>query len=261
MKGWRFSTALTLLLIIAVSLPGQGCSTNRPVSNPYEFNDFTRLDIQNAFDVEIVQSGTYSISVTTNEDLQDFLSVLKNGDTVTIKLTPNHPFTDFILMRKTLKARIAMPALNSLKVSGACHCQVRGFESTNNLDLEVSGASRVTLNNIEAGDVKMAVSGESGIFGKLTSVDVDFDVSGASKVELTGTGEDLGLIAEGASKINLQFFVSQTADISIGGSTEVITDTRSHLDIALSGASRLYFLSNPNFGKMEVLGASTIKHK
>lgn len=260
MKRWHVSIVLTLLLIIAVPLFGQGC-TSRPVSNPYEFSDFTRLDIQNAFDVEIVQSGTYSISVTTNEALQDYLSVQKNGDTVTIKLTPNHPFTDFVLMRKTLKARIAMPVLKSLKVSGASHCRIRGFESTNNLDIEASGASHVTLNNIEAGDVKLVVSGESGISGKLTSVDVEFSISGASQVELTGTGEDVVLIAEGASKINLEFFVTQTADITLSGSSLVTTDTRSHLNFSLSGASRLYFLSNPNIGKMEVLGASTIKHK
>jgi len=260
MKRWRVWTVLTLVLIIAISLAGYGC-TNPSVTNPYEFSDFTRLDIQNAFDVEILQSGTYSISVTTNEALQDYLFVQKNGDTVTIKLAPNHPFTDFVLMRKTLKARIAMPVLNSLKVSGACHCQVKGFESTNNLDINVSGASRVTLNNIEAGDINLVVSGESEISGKLTSVDVDLNVSGASQIELTGFGEDVGLIAEGASKINMEFFVTQTADINLSGSSHVTTDTRSHLDFSLSGASRLYFLANPNIGKMEVLGASTVKHK
>jgi hypothetical protein len=260
MKRWRVCHALIPVLTFVISLVGQGC-TNPSVTNPYEFSDYTRLDIQNAFDVEIVQSGTYSISVTTNEDLKDFLSVIKNGDTVTIKLAPNHPFTDFVLMRKTLKARIAMPVLNSLVVSGASHCRVRGFESTNDLDFEVSGASHVTLNNIEAGDVKLVVSGESGISGKLTAVDVDFDVSGASQIELTGAGEDVGLKAEGASEVNLEFFVTQTADIILSGASQVTTDTRSHLDFSLSGASRLYFLANPNIGKMEVLGASTVKHK
>ena len=260
MKRWRPGLALLILLLLLLPLAGSGCS-NRSVTNPYDFSNFTRLDIQNAFDVEIIQSGTYSISVTTNEALQDYLFVQKDGDTVTIKLAPNHPFTDFVLMRKTLKARIAMPVLNSLTVSGASHCQVKGFESTNNLDVEVAGASRVTLNNIEAGDVKLAVSGESTISGKLTSVDVDFDISGASQVELTGSGEDVVLTAEGASKINLEFFITQTADITLNGSSQVTTDTRSHLDFSLSGASRLYFLANPNIGKMEVLGASTVKHK
>lgn len=260
MKRWRVCTALALMLAIAISLAGQGCASPS-VTNPYEISDFTRLDIQNAFDVEIIQSGTYSISVTTNEALQDYLSVQKTGDTVTIKLAPNHPFTDFVLMRKTLKAKISMPSLSSLTVSGASHCQVRGFESTNNLKIEASGASQVTLSNIEAGDVSLIASGSSGISGELTSVDVDFAISGASQVELTGSGEDAGLIAEGASKINLEFFVTQTADITLSGSSQVTTDTRSHLDFSLTGASRLYFLANPNVGKMEVLGASTVKHK
>jgi hypothetical protein len=260
MKRWRPGLALLILILLILLLAGGGCS-NRSVTNPYDYSNFTRLDIQNAFDVEIIQSGTYGVTVTSSEALLDYLSIRQEGETLIIKLHPNHPFTDFITMRKELKAKITMPVLRSITISGACKGVVRGFESTNNLDVDVSGASTLTLNGIETGDAVFAVSGESKITGKLTAVDLDLNISGASLVDLKGSGEDIVLKASGASKIKLEEFTSQTADITLSGACETTTDTRQHLDVSLTGASRFFFLSNPSFGKTEVMGASTIKHK
>jgi hypothetical protein len=260
MKKWRIGTALLILSLLAIPLVGSGCSGGS-VTNPYELSNFTRLDIQNAFDVQIVQSGTYSITITSSESLLDYLSVVQEGEAVIIKLHPNHPFTDFVLMKKVLKAKITMPVLSSLSLSGACKCSVTGFESTSTLDLNVSGASELKLNGIETGDANIIISGDSGITGKLTAVNTKFDVSGASRADIDGTGEDVQLNASGASKVDLEGFINQTATITLSGSSQTTIDTREHLDFSLSGASSLFFLSNPITGKTEVLGASTVKHK
>jgi len=260
MKKWRMGVALVIISLIAIPLVGTACSGGS-ITNPYDLSNFTRLDIQNAFDVQIVQSDTYSVTVTSSESLLDYLSVAQEGETVTIKLHPNHPFTDFVLMKKVLKAKITMPVLRGLTLSGACKCSMTGFKSTSTLDLDVSGASNLKLNSIETGDTNLLISGDSGITGKLTAVNTKFDVSGASRADIDGTGEDVQLTASGASKINLEGFINKTATITLSGSSQTTIDTREHLDFSLSGASSLFFLSNPVTGKTEVLGASTVKHK
>jgi hypothetical protein len=260
MKAWRVSRFVAVIVLLVLSLFVPGCG-NRSTTNPYEYSDFTKLDIQNAFDIEITQSGTYGILITSSEALLDYLSVVKEGDTLVIKIQPNHVFTDFVTMRKTLKARISMPVVRSIKLSGACNGTLKGFESTEALDLDISGASTLNLSRIETGNVAIVVSGESKVYGKLTAANVEFDVSGGSKVDLTGTGSDCQILASGAARMNLEFFVNQTSTVTLNGSSQVTLDTRQHLDFSLTGASRLFFLSNPNTGKMEVLGASTVKHK
>ena len=259
MRVFRLSLMAAVVALL-VSLAGPGCSGGSTVT-PYEFKDFSRLDIQNAFDVDVVQSGTFSIVVTSSKALLDYLSVIQEGETVTVKLSPNHPFTDFVLMRKILKAKITMPVLRGLALSGASRAGVRGFESTSPIDILVSGASTVELHGVETGDARLEVSGASFLNGKLTAADAEFVISGASRVELAGAAEDVTLEASGASRLNLEDFVNKTADVTLSGASQVTIDTRQHLDIALSGASRLFFLSNPKMGKMEVLGASTVKHK
>jgi hypothetical protein len=258
MKKWRLFVALAM--VTAMSLSAAGCSGSS-LTNPQDFKDFTRLDIQNAFDVEVLQSGTFGVEITASKALLDYLSVTQTGDTLTLKLSPNHPFTDFVLMRKVLKARIAMPVLRGLALSGASKAVVSGFESTNNLDLILAGASSMKLASVEAADARINVSGACDLNGKLTAGNVTIDVSGASHVVLSGTGKDVKMTGTGASRLDLESFVHKTATVTLSGATQATVDTREHLDFSLSGASRLFFLSNPKMGTMEVLGASTVKHK
>ena len=260
MKKWRVFTALLIVIVMAMPLVAYGCS-DRSVTSPYDFSDFTRLDIENAFDVQVIQSGTFGVTITSSKALLDYLSVAKEGETLTIKLSPNHPFTDFVLMRKILKAKVTMPVLRGIALSGACKGVVTGFESANALALNISGASTLKLDGIEIGDADFDVSGASGLNGKLAAANVKFVVSGASHMELDGTADDVQLTASGASKTDLEGFVNQTATVTLSGASQATVDTRQHLDFSLTGASRFFFLSNPITGKMEVLGASTVKHK
>ena len=259
MSRWHVVTVLVVLSLLLMPLTASGC-TDSPVTNTFKYSDFTRLDIQNAFNAQVIQSATYSITVTSSKALVDYVSVVKTGDTLTIKLQPNHPFTDFVLMRKTLKVKIMMPTLNGITLSGASICVIKGFKSANTLSLDVSGASTMTLDNIKTGSADFIVSGASKYSGMVTVSDLKFDVSGASNVDLDGESEDLELAASGASRVNMQQFVSQTATVKLEGASQVTIDARKRIGGSLTGASCLYFLNNPKV-EVEVQGASTVKHK
>lgn len=259
MGKWRVLAAL-MAMLTALNLVA-ACASGRPVTRTEDFSNFTRLDVQNAFDLEVVQSASFGVTITASENLLDYLSVSQNGETLTIRLSPNHPFTDFILIKKTLKAKVSMPAIRGLSLSGASQGKVSGFESTDNLDLSVSGASSVRMNNIEVGNGDFLISGASRLSGKLTAADVKLDVSGASQVELIGSADDVTSIVSGASRLNLEEWVHKTGNVNLSGASQATVDAREKLDFVLSGASRLFFLSNPKTGTVEVTGASTVKHK
>ncbi len=256
----RFPIVAALVALLAMPLAASGCSGGSVVT-PEDFKDFTRLDIQNAFDTEIAQSSSFSCVITSSKALLDYLSVTKQGETLVVKLSPNHPFTDFATMRKVLKAKITMPVIRGLALSGASRAVVRGFESTNSLDLNVSGTSTASLDSLKTGDVNAEISGASDLNGKLTAGNVNLNVSGASHVELDGTANDVVLAVSGASKLDLEQFVNKTSNVTMSGASQTTIDTKDHIDVSLTGASKFFFLDNPSFGKTEVLGASTLKHK
>ena len=125
----------------------------------------------------------------------------------------------------------------------------------------VSGASKLTLSDLSAGNMQIEVSGASNLTGSLTAGDVDFEVSGASNLSLTGSGEDLKAEVSGASNISLDNFTTDNADIEVSGVSMGVVNTAGTLDAQVSGASVLYYIGSPVLGDIDVSGASSVQKK
>jgi hypothetical protein len=202
----------------------------------YTFSDFNEVEISSAFEFDISQSGSYSINITADDNVFDKIEVTKEGDTLKIGL---RTFTG--LGPVTLKAEVTMPELYGLSVSGASHGTVSDFSSTEDLDLTVSGASKVT--------------------GDITTGDVDFNVSGASTVQLEGSANNIAADVSGASRLNLGGFAVNNADITFSGASNGTVNVSGKLDANLSGASNLKYIGEPTMGDINTSGASTLNKK
>lgn len=253
------------------SITGSGVLETRD----YDFNDFTRVEFNDAFEYEITQSETYSISITADDNLFEDIRVTKNGNKLEIDLKP---FFRFNITK--LEAAITMPRLTALESGGATHGMVSGFDAGDNLDLEISGASRVNLSDLStghidasisgastlkmdvvAGDVDMSISGVSRIEGGLIAQNMIVDMSGASWIELEGSAKDIAIDASGASRVLTEKFPVDNADISLSGASTCNIEVDGRIDINLSGASKLTYAGNPVLGSMSLSGGSTINGK
>ncbi|MFC1941015.1 head GIN domain-containing protein [Chloroflexota bacterium] len=261
---------IILAAVLIVPAIFSGCETTGPgkigtegnvITEEKDFTDFTYVDVGSAFEVEITRSDSFSIIISADESLFDYVAVSKAEGTLKIYLNPRHIFTDFTLGAKTLKAEITMPNLYGLNLSGATNGTVTGFESSDDFKLDVSGASSLDMDDIEVGDAELEVSGASRVSGNMTTDDAEFKVSGASSIELSGSADNTIIEVSGASRVDLADFPLDDADVKLSGASEATVNVKGKLDTALSGASRLYFYGNPTMGDTYVSGASTIKHK
>ncbi len=254
---------IILVAVLAAALL-LGCETaglGNVVSEEKDFTDFTHVDVGSAFEVEITRSDSFSIIISADESLFDYVEVSKVGETLKIYLKPRHIFTDFTLEAKPLRAEITMPALYGLQLSGASKGTITGFKSSEDFSLGVSGASSLEILDIEVGDAEFEVSGASRVSGNMSADDAEFEVSGASSIELSGSADKIMVEVSGASRVDLADFPIKDADVKLSGASEATVNVKGRLDTALSGASRLYFYGNPTMGNISVTGASTIKHK
>lgn len=258
--------SIVLVAVLTTAALASGCSVpglGNTVTEGKDFTGFSCVDVGDVFEVEIVQSDSFSTTITADDVFADYIAVSKEGETLKIYLNPRHNFTDFTLGVKTLKAKITMPALHGIRLSGATRATITGFKSTQDFSLDISGASSLVMDNgnIEVGNADITISGASEITGSLKAKNVKFEASGDSKVELKGSAEDAVLNASGASKVNLTDFILNNANVKLSGDSEVTVNAKGKLDAAVSEASTLYFLGNPSTGDVSVTGASTIKHK
>ncbi len=216
--------------------PGGLVGSGNLETEEYAFSDFTEIEIGNAFEFEIQQSSSYSINVTADDNVMDYVQVSKDGQTLKIGLGRVTWFGP-----ATLRASVAMPELLDLTVSGASRGTVSGFSSTEDLDITVSGASRVT--------------------GDITAGNVEFEISGASTIQLEGSGDDMVADVSGASRLNLDDFTVSNADVDFSGASSGTVNLNGRLDANLSGASRLWYIGEPMMGDINTSGASTVSKK
>jgi len=221
----------------------------------FTFSDFTRVEVGSAFEVKVAQSGSYGVSITVDDNLFDYIEVSKEGTTLKIGLKTAH------YIDTTTRAEITMPQLRGLDLSGATRGTVTGFSSTENLNIEVSGASSADLAGMSVGDVKLDISGASKVNGDIAAGDADFEVSGASTVQLEGSANDITVNASGASRVELAAFPVHNANVTLSGASNGTVNLDGRLNAELSGASKLSYIGEPTMGTINTSGASTLSKK
>jgi hypothetical protein len=230
------AVAVVCTVLVLRGCPGVLIGSGNLETEEYSLANFTKVEISSAFEFEIRQSSSYSVNVTADDNLIDYVQISQDGQTLKIRLGA---VPSFRLV--TLRVSVAMPWLNGLAVSGACRGNVSDFSSSEDLDITVSGASRVT--------------------GDITAGDVGFDVSGASTVQLEGSADKLTAIVNGASTFNLEDFTVNNADVNISGASTGTINLNGRLDANVSGASTLLYIGDPTRGTIDVSGYSTLREK
>ena len=211
----------------------QGSGT--PLTEEFDFSDFNRVEAGPAYRIEIVQSDSYSVSVTVDDNLIDYVDVFKSGDRLKIGLKPgDRRFT-------ILEAKITMPDLYAVELNAATHCTVSGFSFTHKFAADLSSAC--TLD------------------GDITTGDADLVVSAASTLYLQGAGGDLIIEASAASTVDLADFTVNNADVNLSGASTAVVHPDGRLDAEVSGASTLMYTGEPTLGDLEVSGSSKVQRK
>ncbi len=258
-KAILIVAALMVALLTSGSLVGcfGGVVTGsgNPVTEEFNFSGFTRVEVGYAFEVEITQSASYSVSITADDNLFKYIQISKSGETLKIRLKTGS------YISTTHRARITMPKLYGLDLSGATQGAVVGFSSSEDFSVGLSGASSLAMANMSAGDITFDISGASRVSGDIAAGDARFDISGASRVELEGLAEDIVVSASGASHVELDDFPVHNADVNLSGASRATVNLDGRLDVNLSGASNLQYIGQPTMGSIDISGGSTISSK
>jgi hypothetical protein len=232
------------LAVASLSLGGCFVSKSGPaivgsgqtISKEYSLADFSKVAAGSTFQVEITQGDGYRVTLIIDDNLPDYLSVSRSGDTLRIFTQPN-----VSLRNATLKARVVMPSLAGLDLSGATRTTVSGFASDNPLAIRVSGASNLR--------------------GEIKNGEADVSASGASHLELRGSAARLKVHVSGASHVNLEGYGSGDTSARAEGASHLTVNPSGHLTANASGASSVRYAGRPASVQANASGASSVKPK
>jgi hypothetical protein len=259
MKKAILTAALLVILIPAVLT---GCTRvaigeiNGPTATRYyDFTDFTSIEIGYAFKLEVTPADTYSIQIEAGESTFDHIKVTKAGSKLEIGMDRM-----FFHFNRSPRVKITMPELRGLDMSGASEGIVSGFNSSQDFNLSLSGASELEM-DMETGAFRCDMSGASQVNGRLKAASCDIELSGASDIKLEGSGGNIRLDVSGASDVTMAAFTVNDADIELSGASHAGLDINGRLDVNLSGASSLEYSGNPSLGSIDLTGGSDIDRR
>lgn len=239
MKKPIVTTLVVILLTLGLSV---GCigggiiGSGNLESETFNFSDFTEVEAHNGFQVEITKSSTFSVEITTDDNVQEYIKVTKSGEMLEIGLELGRIYGSV-----TLIAKITMPDLYKLDLSGGSRASITGFSSSHDFGVELSGGSRIE--------------------GDIAAADAEFDLSGGSQVVLSGSADDLDVNSSGGSQLDLEAFSVNNADVNLGGGGRATVNVNGTLDVNLSGGSKVLYVGEPTLGDIDLSGDSTVSKK
>lgn len=216
----RRSFALVVLSLIIASCDREDPGPLQKTHESYAIVDFDRLEMGSALQIEVEQANSFSIEARGDKRNIDDLDVYKRGSTLIIEFDDNGE------RHHDTYIYITMPTLESANFSGASVSKIRGFNSDEDLDFYLSGAS---------------VSQLDALFREVNTV-----VSGASKLILFGNGDELNAEVSGASSLKAFDYPVREATLSISGASEVKVSITDELNVTAGGASSVLYRGNPS---------------
>lgn len=185
------------------------------VERKFQVGSFSKIDAGSAFKITVRQGTTHSVVARAEEpSLMDDLRITTQNDELSIS------FDDvFKRHRGTIWLEITVPTLTKLDLSGATTTKVLNFKALENLQIELSGAS------------KLAIDAE----GKA----INADISGASQLNLKGKLNELTIDASGASRINAIDAKIANVRVEASGASNIELGTTNILSKKTSGASQI----------------------
>lgn len=237
----KIRTVLIVLSVATLLIIPSGCwnwttGSGNITTEIKDFNGFTEIEAHNGFQLKVVQSSTFSIEITADDNLHEHIKVSKPGDTLKIELDGIWGCNSC-----TLEAKITMPDINNLNLSGGSRADISGFNLSHDFSVELSGGSRLD--------------------GSITVADADFNLSGGSRINLEGSGNDLVVDGSGGSQLDLDLFPISNADISLSGGGKADINVSGTLSVDLSGGSQVTYVGQPTLGDIDLSGGSTIRSK
>jgi len=257
LTGTFFTTGCNAILVEA----DEEIEPGELETRQYDFDEFTKVDINSAFSYEIRKADNRSISITAGSNLFKYISVDESRQELDVDISiPGVSFwTNGSHSRP--KAIITMPELAGLDSSGATDGTVTGFSSDGNLDISLGGACEIELSDISAGRIFIDLSGASKVTGSIQAKGIELEINAASRVRLEGSVNDVILDAGGASRADLSDLMARNVDATLREASSGIVNLDGKLNANLSIASTLEYIGEPVIGDLDVTGASTFRKK
>ncbi len=203
-----------------------------------DFKGFENLDLANDIKAYITFSdGPESIKIEANENLQEYIRVEMEGNTLVIKFENNRS----IRGKETLHAYISTRQLRNFRASADAYIY---FE-----------------NPLKTDKAKITLRGDSQLKGDIEVNDLYLNLRGDSIIKLDGKADEVEAELRGDSVMEEGKFTTKEARLKLRGDSVADIEVTDKLWADLDGDSVLQYSGTPQIMKSRITGDSEMEQK
>ena len=229
----RLFLALAIMAIGTLSAFAQNTLTKE-----FDFGKITKIEASSIYQIEVTQGNTKKVTVVYDEIFKDRLEISCTLGKLSLNLT------DAVFKRNNskknagIKVYLQMPTIEEIDLSGASKLKADGVFTTDDLDIELSGATSVKGLQAKGSELDIDCSGASSLQMSANFKYIDAELSGAAK--LTYTGDSQAFNGDFSGAINASFYGDhKRTEIKCSGATKVAMEGETdYLKAVLSGACK-----------------------
>lgn len=195
---------------------------------------FSKVDVSGPYDIVITQGATASVRVDADENLQQYIEVVVNGDQLEIDTRDGIN----IRPRKDIKIYITAPLFHALSVTGSG---------------DLKSASKLTSDRLA-----LSVTGSGDMMVDIDAPMVETKITGSGSISVNGNTRTLNSEINGSGEIHAFNLMSENTDVEISGSGEAEVFASKGLKISIAGSGDVAYKGTASVNQ-SIAGSGNIR--
>ena len=203
----------------------------------HQVKSFSTLEIDGVFNVLIKQGEKESVTVETDENLHEYISIESNGNTLNVSTRKRITFRK----KNRMNIYITIKDIGKLKLSGVGNVETEGTLRLSELDLRIKCVGNVTL--------------------KLEVDDLDARINSVGNIALSGKANNAEIDNSSVGNLNAFDLKNEVLDLKNSGVGRVEVYASKELAIKSSGVGNVYYKGDAVITDLNIRGVGKVKKK
>ena len=233
-------TSITLICLLTIPALKAQWKDKKVVGNgnivtqTVNTGDYDEVKLVGSMDVELVKGNEGSITVTTDENLHEYVEIKSEGNDLVVKTKKNY----YLKTKKGILVTVPFKDLNAVKMVGSGDVTGKDLIKAATMEVSLTGSGDIQLNlDADMVEAKITGSGDVLLEGKTNSLEVN----------LTGSGDFNG----GGLEAN-------NTEVVVSGSGDAKVIARGSLKARVSGSGEIKYKGDPEKRDTKTSGSGEI---
>ena len=209
---------------------GNGNVTTKTVST----GSYDEIKLVGSMDVHLVSGNEGNITVTTDDNLHEYVKIEVKGDELIIKTEKNY----YLKTKNGIHVTVPFRDITEVSLTGSGDIDTKDVIKADRLEVNITGS----------GDVKLMIDANT----------VESDITGSGDVTLEGNTENLTVTVTGSGDFKGFELQSNNTEVKVNGSGDARVVANKSLNARVSGSGDITYKGNPERSDTKTSGSGDI---